>query len=176
MLLPKLFISSSVSVVLYLWLKSKLDIFFAIEFNSNIGSVNFLVTYDTITAAINIAKPAIKYKKLLDIFTLSWIEFIGILIYNKYPLSSVAASKIYVSPFLVSFILLITKSLFSSIISPSPVLNLLVISFICPNVEKKSLFDVYTFTFWSSLINISKLFLIAIFSNSVAKSPFSLLL
>ena len=55
----------------------------AIEFNSSIGSVNFLDTYVTIIAESKIAKPAIKYKKLLDILTLSCIDVIGILTYKK---------------------------------------------------------------------------------------------
>jgi len=141
-LLPRLLISSSASVILYLWLKSKFAIFLAIAFSSVIGSANFLDTKDTITAAIKIANPAIKYKKLFEILTLSWIDVIGILAYSKYPLSNIAESNTYVIPFFVSLILLIFIFSSFSIISPALSYSLLVISFICPKVEKKSLLNV----------------------------------
>ena len=82
MLFPKLFISSSASVILYLWLKSKFAIFCAILFNSNIGSVNFLEITETIIADIKIVNPAIIIKKLFDMRTLSFIDDTGILMYK----------------------------------------------------------------------------------------------
>ena len=48
----------------------------AIVFNSKIGSVNFLLTNDTITPEIKTVKPAIKYRKLFEIFLskLEWFD------------------------------------------------------------------------------------------------------
>ena len=52
------------------------------SFNSSIGSVNFLETTSIIIPPIRIVKPAIKYKKLFEIRTLSSIAVTGILKYN----------------------------------------------------------------------------------------------
>ena len=88
-LLPSSFISSSVSVILYFLLKSNLAILFAISFNCKIGLVNFLDINDAIIPATTSVIPPIISNTVLDIFTLSSIGDIGILIYNTYPLSSI---------------------------------------------------------------------------------------
>ena len=91
---PSSLISSSSSVTAYLWLKSKFAIFFAILFNSEIGLLNVLEIYIIAIPPTIITIPAIKYRNLLDILTLSCIEDIGILIYTPYPLSNFPDSNI----------------------------------------------------------------------------------
>jgi len=56
-----------------------------ILFNSEIGLLNVLEIYIIAIPPTIITIPAIKYRNLLDILTLSCIEDIGILIYTPYP-------------------------------------------------------------------------------------------
>ena len=57
-------------------------------FNSDIGLLKVLDIYIIAIPPIIMTIPAIKYKNLFDIRTLSWIYDIGILIYALYPLSN----------------------------------------------------------------------------------------
>ena len=77
-LFPSSSISSLDPVGSYFLLKSNLDILFAITFNSSIGLVNLLETYETAIPAITIAITPIINNKLLEILTLSSIAEIGI--------------------------------------------------------------------------------------------------
>ena len=51
-------------------------------FSSKIGEVNRLEIKDTTIPPIKMVNPPIRYKKLLEMLTLSLIEAKGILIYN----------------------------------------------------------------------------------------------
>ena len=162
---PSSFISSS-SFTTYFWLKSKFAIFLAIALISEIGLLNCFDIYIITIPPTIITIHAIKYKNLLDIWTLSVIDDIGSLIYTTNPLSNVPFNNIYVIFVSVSTILFISMLSSFSIIVASCFLSIPQKFMTFLILDKKSLLDIYIATFSSSLTIISKLLLIDILSSS----------